>query len=279
MKIIEKKIIVFFVSCIFVLSFSLTYAIDYKADGTAHPSGITSNGLGTEVTIDNNQYDIKGGSSMQGNLFHSFDQFNLHTGESAFFHDTGHTNTIARISGDNYSWINGKITSYADNLFLLNPNGWIFGENASIDVSGSFHVNTADYIKFSDGNQFHADVSKNSILTIESPEAFGFISDQSGSIVFENSKLSLNKTVSIIGNGIELIGSEIENTEGFINICSVSSEGEASLLNSDSKVSLAFNKKGMLSIRENSAIGYNKIFISGSDVTLQDKSLLVSLTI
>ena len=278
-KIIKMKISVFFVLCILVLSFSLTYAIDYKTDGTPHPSGISPNGLGTEVSIDNNQYNIKGGTSKQGNLFHSFDQFNLHTGESAIFHDTGHSNTFARISGGNYSWINGKITSYADNLFLLNPNGWMFGENASIDVSGSFHVNTADYIKFSDGNQFHADVSKNSILTIESLEAFGFINDQSGSIVFENSKLSLNKTVSIIGNGIELIDSEIKNTVGFINVCSVSSEGEATLSNSDSKMSLAFNKKGMLSIRENSAIGYNKIFISGSDVTLQDKSLLGSLTI
>jgi hypothetical protein len=32
-------------------------------------------------------------------------------------------------------------------LYLINPSGIVFGQNATINVSGSFHASTADYLK------------------------------------------------------------------------------------------------------------------------------------
>ena len=91
---------------------------------------------------------------MRGNnLFHSFGQFNVQTGESATF--TGSStveNVIGRVTGGQQSLIDGQLRSEMPqaNLYLLNPSGVLFGPNATLDVPGSFHVSTADYLKLGD---------------------------------------------------------------------------------------------------------------------------------
>jgi len=91
------------------------------------------------------------------NLFHSFGQLNLSQGESATF--TGPntiTNILSRVTGGSPSSIDGTIRSQIPgaNLYLLNPAGVMFGPNASLDVRGSFHVSTADYLRLADGARF-----------------------------------------------------------------------------------------------------------------------------
>ena len=94
---------------------------------------------------------------MGANLFHSFGDFNVHTGESATFTGPATTqNVIGRVTGGHASDIDGTIRSEMPkaNLYLLNPAGVMFGPDASLDLKGSFAVTTADYLKHADGTRF-----------------------------------------------------------------------------------------------------------------------------
>ncbi|MBK8534014.1 MAG: filamentous hemagglutinin N-terminal domain-containing protein [Candidatus Competibacteraceae bacterium] len=117
------------------------------------------------------------GRQVGGNLFHSFGQFSITTGESATFSGPNSiSNIIGRITGGQSSFIDGAIRSTIPgaNLYLLNPAGVLFGEHATLDVPGSFHVSTADYVKLSDGGHFDARNLGNSVLTVAPVAAFGF---------------------------------------------------------------------------------------------------------
>ena len=56
---------------------------------------------------------------------------------------------IGRVTGGAQSNINGQIASTITgaNLYLINPSGIVFGPNATVNVSGSFHASTADYLQ------------------------------------------------------------------------------------------------------------------------------------
>ena len=90
---------------------------------------------------------IQGGAVREQNLFHSFEQFNIGEGNRAYFiaPSADIANIFARITGGNPSEIFGVLgTRQADlsrsnaDLFLINPNGILFGENSALDVGGSF---------------------------------------------------------------------------------------------------------------------------------------------
>ena len=134
------------------------------------------------------------------------------TGETALFTDTGATgsirNVIGRITGGSPSSIDGGIASTIPgaNLFLMNPYGFMFGPNAWINVPGSFHVTTADYLKMADGAKFYADLGKTSVLSTEPVSAFGFLTSTPAPISVEGSKLFGDplSTISFIGGNIEI---------------------------------------------------------------------------
>lgn len=91
------------------------------------------------------------------NLLHSFGQFNGRTGESATFAGpSALENIVGRVTGGEQSFIDGTLRSEISGakLFLLNPSGVLFGPNATLDVSGSFHVSTGDFLRMADGAQF-----------------------------------------------------------------------------------------------------------------------------
>lgn len=59
---------------------------------------------------------------------------------------------MTHVTGSNASNILGTLgVDSAANLFLINPNGILFGKNASLDVRGSFVGITANGLQF--GNQ------------------------------------------------------------------------------------------------------------------------------
>src|SRR5215470_2152223 len=144
-------------------------SVGYAAQVTTN---ITSSGLGTTTTpCVGGTCNITGGTQRGSNLFHSFGFFNVAQGDIANFVNTtglpttSSSNILARVTEPQVSYIFGTIRTRnggfgAANLFLMNPNGWIFGPTAQLDVGGSFYASTADYLKFTDGVKFYADLSK-----------------------------------------------------------------------------------------------------------------------
>src|SRR5262249_57345816 len=110
------------------------------------------------------QYDITGGTRPGGggNLFHSFGDFNVPTNNIAnFLNDSGlaTSNILGRVTGGNLSNIFGTIqtTGFGSaNLFLMNPAGFLFGPNATINVGGMVSFTSADYLRCADGVRFSA---------------------------------------------------------------------------------------------------------------------------
>jgi filamentous hemagglutinin family protein len=91
-------------------------------------------------------------------LFHSFSEFNVNNGQRVYFaNPTGIENIFSRVTGNNVSNILGILGVNGNaNLFLLNPNGIIFGSNARLDINGSFLATTANSFQFPGGTQFSA---------------------------------------------------------------------------------------------------------------------------
>ena len=157
---------------------------------------IPDNTLGAESSTVNSVGEIgnliEGGATRDLNLFHSFQEFNIGNGDSVTFANSeGFKNIFARITGKNISHIFGEIGIEGEaNLFLVNPQGIIFGENASLNVNGSFIATTAENIQFEDGTKFSAS-NPQSTLTINIPIGLGFGSD-SGNITVKNTGHNLD---------------------------------------------------------------------------------------
>ena len=246
---------------------------------------VTSSGLGTVVTPSGSNFDITGGTRPSGgtNLFHSFGDFSLNAGAAAnFLNNSGlaTSNILARVTAGNPSNIFGTINTLdfgTANLFLMNPAGIIFGPTARLDVGGSFHATTADYIKLSDGVTFAIDTPAN-VLTSAPPSAFGFLTANPASIdvlrggvdpdTLEVRTLAVpeGQTLSLVGGTLNLGAAEIRDGSGNIvepakpaylhapggrvNLVSVASAGEAAFDSTTGSISVdGFASLGSINIR------------------------------
>ncbi|NEO72213.1 filamentous hemagglutinin N-terminal domain-containing protein [Moorena sp. SIO3H5] len=152
---------------------------------------------------------IEGGVQRGVNLFHSFDQFNVGEGLRVYLaNPAGIENILSRVTGMNPSDIQGTLgVDGAANLFLLNPNGIIFGSNASLDVEGSFVGSTASAIAWGDDGYFSATEPETSRLLTINPGALFFnqVASVSGNII-NTGTLAVGKDLTLSGLNLDLQG-------------------------------------------------------------------------
>lgn len=142
----------------FKLAFTVT-ALFLTWQDTAVAQISTDGTAGDQRALNGPDYRIDAdlGTEAGDNLFHSSERFSIGTGESATFSGPdGIGNIISGVTGGELSAVDGLIASTIPgaSLWLFNPAGVVFGPNASLDVSGSFHVSTADELRMTDGGRF-----------------------------------------------------------------------------------------------------------------------------
>jgi filamentous hemagglutinin family protein len=121
---------------------------------------------------------VEGGAIRNQNLFHSFSEFNIGEGRGVyFFSPSPDIQTIfSRVTGINRSDILGTLGTFGDsapNVWLINPNGILFGPNASLDIGGSFLATTANAVQVNDLFFQASDLPGNpQILTIDDSAFF-----------------------------------------------------------------------------------------------------------
>jgi filamentous hemagglutinin family protein len=192
---------------------------------------------------------IEGGATRGINLFHSFDQFNVENGQRVYLtNPIGIENILTRVTGTNPSNILGTlgVTGGNANLFLINPNGIIFGANASLDVGGSFTATTANAIGLGETGLFSASSPATSNLLTVRPSALFFNAVAAGEIVNQSLAQSLSgqtnslggsvglqvptgQTLALIGGNVAIEGGNLTAAGGRIELGSVAGVGEVSL--------------------------------------------------
>ncbi|MEQ8754565.1 MAG: CHAT domain-containing protein [Coleofasciculus sp. G1-WW12-02] len=180
----------------------------------AQPIPSADDGTGTIVTPSGNRFDITGGSLSEdgANLFHSFEQFGLKSNQIAnFVSDPAIRNILGRVVGGDPSMINGLIQVIGgnSNLYLINPAGIVFGQNAQLNVPGDFIATTATEIGF-DRGWFQAFSSNNYSNLVGNPHTFTFDTLQPGAIV------NAGDLAVSAGHNLALIGGTILNTASLV---------------------------------------------------------------
>ncbi|MBD2778018.1 beta strand repeat-containing protein [Iningainema tapete] len=191
----------------------------------AENSTVTPNFNGEPIEV------INGGTQRGQNLFHSFREFNVSAGRGAYFFSPSANiqNILARVTGGDRSEILGTLGTFGNsnpNLFLINPNGIIFGRNASLDVGGSFVATTANAIGFGNQGFFNATNPNTPELLTVNPSAFLF--NQIAAASIQNNSVApagLDPTERVSASGLRvrdgrslvLVGGNISMDGGRLN--------------------------------------------------------------
>jgi filamentous hemagglutinin family protein len=244
-----------FILCVVAVARAKPVSAQIKADGT----------VGTQVITDNQAqiHQISNGVQLDQNLLHSFSDFSVTEGWLARFQLSDNTsilnqsilnNIIVRVTGSDISKIFGTLSvddiGHPVSLFLINPQGIIFGPHAQLDLTGSFIASTADSVVFENGYKFSAQnpTASTPMLTIGVPIGLQFGSSP-GSIIGQFTQpdasfsVQSGQTLALAGGDVTLQGSglSVDNSEeslpalieannGQINISSIGG-GETVSLN------------------------------------------------
>jgi len=275
---------------------------------------ITPSGLNTQVSPavslpgGKTQYNITGGTRPGGggNLFHSFGDFNVPNNNIAnFLNDSGlaTANILGRVTGGNLSNIFGTIqtTGFGNaNLFLMNPAGFLFGPNATLNVGGMVAFTTADYLRLQGGPNdiFYADPAKASILTSAPVASYGFLGSNPGAITVQGSQLSVTpgQSISLVGGDVKIQSGTLDNgtvqsaklsaPNGTIQMASAASPGEfdaAFLMPLPNVTGTSFTSSVSVSLAPGSTVDVShsanhKITITNGKLVVDVQSALLSTT-
>lgn len=274
---------------------------------------ISDGTLSTSTTsTDNQNFVIENGDRTGNNLFHSFSEFSIPTNGSAIFNNAIDIEHIfSRVTGINTSNIDGLVqTNGTANLFLLNPNGILFGENASLDIGGSFLTTTAESILFSDNVEFSAtDPAPAPLLTISAPLGLRFGSNPSP-ITVEGTGYNLEldryspassslpsrdnrpvglqvnsgQTLALIGGDILINGGSLTANQGRIELGSVTQSGTISLLPTTDGFTFdyaAIDRFGDLRFTQAASVdvsgeGSGNVYFQGGTISVLESSSIIS---
>ena len=244
---------------------------------------IPDNTLGTENSRLNRNVDINGinadtidgGARRDINLFHSFSEFNINNGQAVYFvNPDGVENILTRVTGANQSNIFGTLgVDGAANLFLINPGGIVFGENASLDLQGSFVGTTASGLQFGEQGSFSATNPEIPGSLTVNPSALFFNQVEASGGIINNSqafaginpdgnfttglRVPNGKSLLLVGGEIELDGGRLRAYEGNIELAAFTGEGAVGLDISGDNFSLNIPEdmeRGDISLTNQSAI-------------------------
>jgi filamentous hemagglutinin family protein len=181
----------------------------------------------------NNITTISGGTQTGNNLLHSFQQFSVPSGSTAFFNNGSNIeNIISRVTGNSISNIEGLIKANgAANLFLINPSGFIFGLNAKLEIGGSFVASTANGLKFANGTEFSTTSTTTApLLTIGVPVGLQY-GTNAGDIELQGSNLQVNsgKTLAVVGGNVTMDKGQLIAESGRIELGGLKQAGIVSL--------------------------------------------------
>jgi len=291
-----------------------------------HAEIIPDNSLGNEsstVTPQDAITDlIEGGAIRDNNLFHSFTEFSIPAGDRVYFASPdGIANILTRVTGNNISKIFGTLGVLNDtpplrqigggtNLFLLNPNGIIFGENASLDINGSFLATTADSYIFENGFEYSAsnpeipplltinipvglqfgsnsakiDVQGPGRNLILNPLTFEFLFRDAGAQALE---VPLKTTLALIGGEINLKGGNLGALQGRIELGSVAEQQNVLLIPTEDGYTFDYQNIANfrdINLTESASIdvsgnGGGNIQIQGKNIHLSNSSAIISTTL
>ena len=245
---------------------------------------------------------ITGGAQRGQNLFHSFSQFNVSTGRGAYFSIPNDVvrNVLTRVTGGSRSDILGTLGTYRANdgsirvpgvnLFLINPNGIVFGANASLDIGGSFFATTANAVQLGDAGLFSASQSSSSNLLNVNPSAFLFdaIANQNlpeivvrsratqtvlGDQVFgllvpvRQTLLLLGGDINVDGGSINALGGRVElDAIAGLGIVGLNGNGSLQVPDSIQRANISFSNNAEVDVR----------FDNGGDIGMTAKNISVS---
>ncbi|MEO1432862.1 MAG: filamentous hemagglutinin N-terminal domain-containing protein [Cyanobacteria bacterium J06633_8] len=234
-----------YLSVFYITSKALAQQSNIIPDNTL---GAESSRLNRNVPINGiNADSIDGGALRDSNLFHSFREFNINDGKAAYFvNPSGVENIFTRVTGGNPSNILGTLgVDGAANLFLINPSGIVFGQNASLDIQGSFLGTTASGIQFGEQGSFSATNPEiPGSLTVNPSALFFNQVEASGGIINKSQapaginpnggettglRVPDGKSLLLVGGDINLDGGRLRAYEGNIELASVTSPGSVGL--------------------------------------------------
>lgn len=248
---------------------------------------------------------VTGGTQVGNNLFHSFEQFSVPQNTTIYFNNAGDVqNILSRVTGSSISNINGLIKANGTaNLFVINPNGIVFGSDARLDIGGSFVGSTANFIRFADGFEFSAiNPQPTPLLTVSVPiglnigskpssievqgrghslvdSSFSFFKGRDPSNSF---RVQPGRTLALVGGDLTLSGGILTAEGGQIELISID-QGLVNFIPSISGWNFSFQEvSSFRDIDLNSkalvdASGFvdGSIQIQGANVSLADGSLLL----
>jgi filamentous hemagglutinin family protein len=241
--------------------------------------------VNTIVTRSGNTFTITNGSAAGTNLFHSFQEFSIPTGGTATF-DLVNTPAISaifsRVTGGTVSSIDGAIrtinSSHPVSLFLLNPNGILFGKDARLDIGGSFVGTTAQAIKFSDGTEF-SPVTSAPLLTISVPIGIQMGTNPAaiqvnGSNLANSTELRVQpgQTLALLGGHVILNGGNLQAPGGQVVLAGVLQPSTISL--AETLTIPKDVKRGNVTLKEGAIV--NVTSANGGQISIHAANLEIS---